>query len=172
MSLNNFCTRCGSDKLNFKENMFLCSNCGLETYLNPKPTTNIIFYYENKVLIAKRATDPFKDSWGLPGGFMENGENMEECSAREVMEELGIELSEPKYFCSIYNDEYIYKGENYSNICTYFSAPITMANFNKIKTADDVAAVQLITREEIKTMDFCFGLDKILERFFEAKLNF
>jgi NAD+ diphosphatase len=167
MSLNNFCNRCGSNQLESKENMLYCNGCGLETYLNPKPTTNVIFYHEDKVLIAQRAKDPFKDLWGLPGGFMENGENLEQSLVREVLEELAIELDNPKYFCSIYNEEYIYKGENYSNICVYFYAPISLEKFNSIQPADDVAAVKLITRDQIKTLDFCFGINNLLHRFFD-----
>ena len=30
------------------------------------------------------------DTWGVPGGFMELGESVEEAAVREVQEELGI----------------------------------------------------------------------------------
>lgn len=170
MSLNNFCSRCGSDKLSFNSPMFLCNSCGLEIYLNPKPTASLIFYCNNKVLIAQRSRDPFKGSWGLPGGFMENRESFEYCIQREILEELTIESSTPKYFCSIYNPEYIYKGENYQNICVIMYESISLEKYNQIKTADDVSAVKLISREDIGYTEFCFGIDKILERFFDEIL--
>jgi mutator protein MutT len=151
--------------------MYLCNNCGLETYLNPKPTTNIVFYQDKKVLIAQRARDPNAGSWGLPGGFMENGETLEECTQREVMEELGIESENPQYFCSLYSPEYIYKDENYPNICVIMYEPISIEQFNKIKTADDVSDIKLITRNEMSQYNFCFEIESLLNKFFDEFLD-
>jgi 8-oxo-dGTP diphosphatase len=44
-----------------------------------------------EVLLVKRANDPFKDQWALPGGFVEYGEMTEKAAIREVEEETGIE---------------------------------------------------------------------------------
>jgi NAD+ diphosphatase len=172
MSLYNYCTRCGSDKITLENAvMYLCGNCGLEVYLNPKPTTGIIFYNGNKVLIAQRARNPDAGYWELPGGFMENGETLEECTQREVMEELGIKSKKPKYFCSVYSPKYVYKDENYPNISAIMFESITVEQFNQIKPADDVSNVKLITREEIKDLKFCFDIDKLLNEFFDEILG-
>jgi NADH pyrophosphatase NudC (nudix superfamily) len=172
MSLYNYCTRCGSDNITLENAvMYLCNNCGLEVYLNPKPTTNIIFYNDKKVLIAQRARDPDAGYWGLPGGFMENGETLEECTQREVMEELGFKSENPKYFCSIYSPEYIYNNENYPNICVIMFEPISIEQINQIKPEDDVSSVKLITRSEIDQLDFCFDIDKLLNKFFDEILD-
>jgi NAD+ diphosphatase len=172
MSLYNYCTRCGSNKITIENpTMYVCQSCELEVYLNPKPTTNIIFYQDKKVLIAQRARDPEAGYWGLPGGFMENGENLEECIKREVFEEIGIESKNPKYFCSIYSPKYEYKNENYPNICAIMCEPITDEQFNLIKPDDDVSSVKLITREEIDELAFCFEINLLLKRFFDEFLE-
>ncbi len=171
MSLNNFCNRCGSNQILTEVQMLKCNNCELEIYLNPKPSTSIIFYTGNQVLIAKRARDPYKGKWGLPGGFMENGENLEECTHREVMEELGIESTDPKYFCSIYCPEYEYQGENYTGMCSIFYEEISVEKFNKIKPADDVAEVKLVSKAELNNFSFCYNIDKLIYNFYEKILK-
>lgn len=45
---------------------------------------------DNKILLVKRATQPFKGSWTLVGGIMETGETIQQTAVREVKEETGI----------------------------------------------------------------------------------
>lgn len=47
---------------------------------------------EFKVLLVKRKKEPFKDQWALPGGFIEETEDLEEAIRRELREETGIEV--------------------------------------------------------------------------------
>lgn len=43
-----------------------------------------------KVALIKRGTDPFKDKWALPGGFVQAGESLEDAARRVLSEETGI----------------------------------------------------------------------------------
>ncbi|MDT0685788.1 NUDIX hydrolase [Autumnicola psychrophila] len=45
-----------------------------------------------KVLLIKRKKDPFKDQWALPGGFIEEGEDLEQAARRELLEETGVKI--------------------------------------------------------------------------------
>lgn len=47
-----------------------------------------------KVLLIQRGENPFKDSWALPGGFMEIDETLDQCAIRELKEETGLQLTD------------------------------------------------------------------------------
>lgn len=57
-----------------------------------KTATAIIPFPENKILLIKRNTIPFKGYWGLPGGRMDPGEIVEQTVVREVKEETGLDV--------------------------------------------------------------------------------
>jgi len=49
-----------------------------------------------KVLLIKRKYDPYKGLWAFPGGFIENGEEADQASKRELLEETGLDLKSSK----------------------------------------------------------------------------
>jgi 8-oxo-dGTP diphosphatase len=70
-----------------------------------KTATAIIPFPENKILLIKRNTIPFKGYWALPGGRMDPGETVEQTIVRECKEETGLNVA---LVCKI--GEYIEKG--------------------------------------------------------------
>lgn len=44
-----------------------------------------------KVLLVKRGIPPFKGEWAIPGGFVREGESLEQCARRELLEETSVE---------------------------------------------------------------------------------
>jgi ADP-ribose pyrophosphatase YjhB (NUDIX family) len=45
-----------------------------------------------RALVVRRATEPLKGQWSIPGGMLELGEKLREGIAREVKEETGLEV--------------------------------------------------------------------------------
>ncbi len=66
------------------------------TYQHERPAVTVdcvVFGLDEddlKVLLIRRAQDPFKDCWALPGGFAKVGEALEETARRELEEETGL----------------------------------------------------------------------------------
>ncbi len=46
----------------------------------------------DRALLVRRATEPLKGQWSIPGGMLELGEKLREGLAREVREETGLEV--------------------------------------------------------------------------------
>ncbi|MGE3881060.1 MAG: NUDIX domain-containing protein [Planctomycetota bacterium] len=47
---------------------------------------------ELRVLLIQRAKDPFAERWALPGGFVDQDEDLEAAARREMLEETGVKL--------------------------------------------------------------------------------
>ncbi len=90
-----FCYKCGQKiiekKIEGRIRSF-CNNCNFVLYKNPIPSVAIVaFNQNNEILLTKRAIDPGKGFWCLPGGFSEIGENIRETVIRELKEETNLE---------------------------------------------------------------------------------
>jgi 8-oxo-dGTP diphosphatase len=50
----------------------------------------VVLNRDGRVLLARRAHEPLKGEWSLPGGAVEVGETLEAAVAREILEETGL----------------------------------------------------------------------------------
>lgn len=57
----------------------VCSTCGFINYKNPKLVVGcVVTDATNRVLLGRRDIEPRRGAWGLPGGYMESNETLEE----------------------------------------------------------------------------------------------
>lgn len=56
----------------------------------PKLTVDAFWVSRGRLLLIRRAREPFRGRWALPGGFVEAGETTEAAVLRELEEETGL----------------------------------------------------------------------------------
>jgi 8-oxo-dGTP diphosphatase len=59
---------------------------------HPVVGVGAVIVRDGKALIVKRAHEPRKGEWSLPGGHLHLGESLEDAARREVKEETGLEV--------------------------------------------------------------------------------
>ncbi|MBI5301394.1 MAG: NUDIX domain-containing protein [Chloroflexi bacterium] len=133
-----FCSNCGNH-LPFTNYPFApqtCTECGRTQYHNSKPCAGGLIVRDGCVLLVKRAVEPFKDYWDLPGGFLEAGEHPRDGMFREVREETGLEVR-VRELLGVYVDRYDNNGDEIFTLNHYYIVePIGGA----LRAADDVNA--------------------------------
>lgn len=83
-----------------------------------------------KILVGRRKGS-HAQYYSIPGGHLELGETFEEAAIKEIKEETGLEIFEPKVFC-VTNNLRTYKeeGKHYVSICMlvlkYTGTPVNL----------------------------------------------
>lgn len=76
----------------------VCSQCQQIFYENPNNIVCSIPIYQQQVLLCRRGIEPRKGLWTLPGGFLENGESLQQGALRESQEEAHLNLKMGRLF--------------------------------------------------------------------------
>ncbi len=86
---------------------------------------------EGRILLQHR-TDT--NNWGLPGGFMEPGETIEETAKREIKEETGLTIDTLIFFHVFSGKKFYFEypnGDKVYNVIVSFTAPEPEGNIIK-----------------------------------------
>ncbi|MEL6536689.1 MAG: NAD(+) diphosphatase [Bacteroidota bacterium] len=99
-STHQFCGRCGTPSVVSETELARqCPNCGLGVYPRISPAVIMTVTRGNKILLGK-ISRPDLEMYSVLAGFVELGESLEACVAREVHEETGIAVKNIRYFNS------------------------------------------------------------------------
>lgn len=98
ISFVRFCAQCGGELHNerIKESepeRAVCAQCGAVSYLDPKVVACCLVIRDNMVLLLKRAIEPERSKWVLPGGYVDRGETVEDAVLRELREECALKAT-------------------------------------------------------------------------------
>lgn len=99
-SSHRYCGRCGAptrDKAG--ERAKECTACGYVAYPRVSPAMMTLVTRGRELLLARAHRFP-PGMYSALAGFVEPGETIEDCIAREVREEVGVEVDNLKYFAS------------------------------------------------------------------------
>ena len=151
MNYYKYCSRCGKNNSQgyIDGNIrYHCEHCQIIHYQNPKPTATLICPKDNSILLGKRAFNPGKGEWGLPGGFMELNETLYEAAKRELKEETNLngEVTKILGTCSHY-------GSIFGDILL-IGLEVNITNWDSMIAGDDVSELQLFSIKQLPEFAF------------------
>lgn len=115
-----------------------------------------------RALLVRRATEPLKGEWSVPGGMLELGEKLRDGVRREVLEETGLE-AEPRevldVFDSIFPDpqgrtQYHYVLIDY--LCRLVSG--------EAKAGSDVSEVRWVNEQDLASMNLRASIEQVVRK--------
>ena len=105
-----YCQICGKPNPNPGAIPFKCEHCDFAAFFGPVAAVGgILVDSQQRALLVRRARDPGKGKWGLPGGFVDPDEEIETALLREIKEEIGLDVDHCEYLMSFPN-QYNYHG--------------------------------------------------------------
>lgn len=135
----------------------------MKEYKNPIPTVDAIIQKSNSILLVKRSKDPYKNQFALPGGFVNEGETIEEAIKREVYEETSLEVH-PIDILGVYSDP---KRDPRGHIMTVvFIVLIVRGNPS---AGDDAKEISWIPIEKISDIKIAFDHKLVIHDYLRWK---
>jgi ADP-ribose pyrophosphatase YjhB (NUDIX family) len=83
-----FCSACGAELESAPP--VDCRVCGRSHWRNAKPGASGLVVRDGRLLLVRRAHDPWRDLWCAPSGFCDGDEHPIRTAEREILEEAGI----------------------------------------------------------------------------------
>lgn len=128
----------------------VCMGCGAVHFHNSRPTASALITRDGQVLLGRRAVEPFKGMWDIPGGFLTPMEHPEEAVVREIAEETGL-VARPTHLLGIFPDTYGDSDDGIYTLNLYYLMEILSG---EPRPADDVAELRWFLPDELPAMAF------------------
>lgn len=169
-----FCGWCGSKVVYFAEWASECIDCGYKNFINPNPCSNIIIVRDDAVLMVKRAMEPGKGKYDLPGGFTEVTDmSMEDATLREAEEELGIPrtaFGALRYLGSKKSPPYHWKGTEVQNLSFYYVCQLNKDAPDFQLDMSENSEIIWVKIEDLPNIDYAWDIDRqMLEKYFDGE---
>jgi 8-oxo-dGTP diphosphatase len=100
---------------------------------------------QGRVLLVKRATEPLKGQWSLPGGLLELGEGLLDAVVREVAEETGLVVKPIELIELLDRIHHLDGRVQYHYVIADYLCRVTGGT---LQAASDAAAVRWVERTE------------------------
>ena len=140
------CPRCEGRLENDGARATCRGTCGSIYYANSAPcVSGLVEDSAGRLLLARRAVEPFLGLWDPPGGFLEEGEHPVAGLRRELLEETGLE-AEIGPFVGAWMDVYGDAAEAAATLNLYWAATIADGEPH---AADDVAELRWFEPEAL-----------------------
>lgn len=145
------CPRCGAEIEPLDDGARVeCANCGFKHYASSKPTASgLVIDDEGRILLARRAIEPDKGKWDLPGGFLQEAEDPRDALVRELEEETSMRV-EPVEFFDVVIDRYGEDDDAQYTLNLYWLCRVLEG---EPTPADDVAELRWFDADELPPPD-------------------
>jgi len=138
----------------------VCPGCHMVHYRNPRVLVTCLATWGQRALWIRRAQEPRRGFWSVPGGYTEMGESLQQAAARELREETGVQLS-PKELVLFGVGSILHVNQVYVS----FRAELEHPRFQATAEAEEVA---LFSEDELPWDALAFPeLTDIIRRFYE-----
>jgi len=139
------CPRCGAALESFPDRAE-CRACGTRFWAHSQPTAcAFVTDADGRLLLGRRAGEPWRGYWDTPGGFIEEGEDPLDALRRELKEETGLDV-EPGRFVGAFVDRYGDGPDAPYTLNLYWTA---RAAGGAPQAADDVAELRWFALDEL-----------------------
>jgi 8-oxo-dGTP diphosphatase len=129
-------------------------------YKNPTPTVDAIIQKNSQILLIERKKEPFKGYLVLPGGFVNEGERVEDAAKREVKEETSLDIVLLEIL-GVYSEPG--RDPRGHVMSTVFIGEISKVSYKVDAIAqDDAAAIEWLNLEEVVNTRFGFDHRRII----------
>ncbi|WP_093882881.1 NUDIX hydrolase [Syntrophus gentianae] len=126
----------------------------------PRVGVGAIVVREGRILLVKRAAEPNRGLWAIPGGSLKLGETLKEGAEREVLEETGIvvEAKHPVYAFDLL------ERDQEGSFRFHFVIVDMLADYIRgdLKAADDALDARWLLPEDLEQVDLSTSTVKIL----------
>jgi 8-oxo-dGTP diphosphatase len=134
----------------------------------------IVFGYSKQdgvsVLLIQRKYEPFKGSWAVPGGFVQEEESLEQAVERELHEETGIKVN---YLEQLYTFGDPERDPRQRIISVAYFGLVKSSQYQRLKASTDAADARWFSIKKIPALAFDHRqiLQKAIERL-RAKVRY
>jgi ADP-ribose pyrophosphatase YjhB (NUDIX family) len=143
------CPRCASELEHAFERVE-CQACGFVAHSNSETTVGaLVVDGDGRLLLVRRARDPYGGTWDVPGGFLNEDEHPLDALRRELVEETGLAV-EPVDFVDLMLDRYGTGEDAATTLNLYWTARVTGG---EAKAGDDAAELRWFAPNELPPDD-------------------
>ncbi len=115
-----------------------------------------------RVLLVRRATEPLKGEWSIPGGMLELGEKLRDGVRREALEETGLAVETGEVlevFDSIFTDDQG-RTEYHYVLVDYLCRPIS----GEATAGTDVSDVKWVSEDDLPAMALRDSIEQVVRK--------
>lgn len=144
------------------------SSLGREYPKQPIVSVGALVLKDGKILLVKRANEPGKGRWSIPGGVVELGERLEDAVKREVKEETNLDVSVGKMLDVVE----VIRRDGMGNVVFHYVIIDYIASVvgGELFPSSDVEDARWVTIDEALNMDITESLRMMLKKIKDGSL--